>query len=657
MTTQVVQPFAMFFDENGSPLDNGYIYIGTVNLNPETNPVACYWDIANTLPAAQPIRTINGFPSRNGHPATIYTAASSYSITVRNVKTNLVYYTPDGIKFDASLINYTPPGAGGVVTTVASKLGDIVNTSDYNSIANYDAARAALATNYNDLLVKADEDNVPNLIGERLTHLRTQKPAAYSFPRFFRTISSYRTDLAPAINIVGYGSSVGVGATLPDAATQAPVAKFSSILKSVVDPANIFNFVTYNDSVNGSTVSQAQTALAGSIAAGHTPKICVLAYGMNDGEVAIFNSGQTYPAVYTSIMKFVTSARASGADVILMTTPHHKCSGFSYTMPGGVDQLYPTFVANPVGPEQLIPPASASNITADFLGTGVNLTASHRHLRVNQAMRQAATDAGIPLIDVERYWFKAVAKYGEDALFNPGETVHPNLLGHQNSYWLAIKEFIESLGWQTAQEGQEPRLNGLVGVNKEVPAAVVDIDLPYPDTTTPPLQVRARVGAPDANAIPASVVVWKVDPANGDLVGYAAKTTDSSQIEVYRHHYVMDGTGTVATAIEETHKFANTQFRRETTSGLFNVNGVIDLATVIDNSYGSLYVNGFQSGIGRKRIRVEWFANGGAITFGVIEAIGAGVFTGPTATGLILQVTTVAAGTNLSWKVEMYSGI
>jgi len=59
MANNIGSPFEMFTDTSGNPLEDGYLYIGTAGLNPETNPVAVYWDDGLTLAAAQPIRTLN----------------------------------------------------------------------------------------------------------------------------------------------------------------------------------------------------------------------------------------------------------------------------------------------------------------------------------------------------------------------------------------------------------------------------------------------------------------------------------------------------------------------------------------------------------------------------------------------------------------------
>jgi hypothetical protein len=42
MTALSIQPpFPIFTDTDGSPLENGYIWIGTANLDPEATPSRC----------------------------------------------------------------------------------------------------------------------------------------------------------------------------------------------------------------------------------------------------------------------------------------------------------------------------------------------------------------------------------------------------------------------------------------------------------------------------------------------------------------------------------------------------------------------------------------------------------------------------------------
>jgi hypothetical protein len=88
-------PYPAFAGTDGLPLENGYIWVGTVNLNPQVNPIAVFWDSALTIPAAQPIRTINGYPVYQGSPSRFY-AGSDYSIQVLDSKGSLVYTSLNG---------------------------------------------------------------------------------------------------------------------------------------------------------------------------------------------------------------------------------------------------------------------------------------------------------------------------------------------------------------------------------------------------------------------------------------------------------------------------------------------------------------------------------------------------------------------------------
>jgi hypothetical protein len=89
-------PFPVFQDRDGQPLDNGYIWLGVANLNPQTNPVVAYFDAALTIVAPQPLRTINGYVSRAGTPAQIYVDGVNFSILVQDSKGTMVYNFPDG---------------------------------------------------------------------------------------------------------------------------------------------------------------------------------------------------------------------------------------------------------------------------------------------------------------------------------------------------------------------------------------------------------------------------------------------------------------------------------------------------------------------------------------------------------------------------------
>lgn len=88
-----INPLNQFFALNGSPLNNGKLYFGTVNADPEQNPVQMYWDAAGLVPALQPIRTTSGYPSRSGSPAILYCDVE-YSLRVRQSNDVQVFYVP-----------------------------------------------------------------------------------------------------------------------------------------------------------------------------------------------------------------------------------------------------------------------------------------------------------------------------------------------------------------------------------------------------------------------------------------------------------------------------------------------------------------------------------------------------------------------------------
>ena len=102
--TQVTGPYPIFTDLDGTPLDDGYLYIGAINQDPEQNPIQVFWDANLTIPATQPIRTSNGYAYRNGTPALLYTGGE-FSITIRNKREEFVLYSPVGYGFDPAAVS------------------------------------------------------------------------------------------------------------------------------------------------------------------------------------------------------------------------------------------------------------------------------------------------------------------------------------------------------------------------------------------------------------------------------------------------------------------------------------------------------------------------------------------------------------------------
>ena len=106
--TNVKAPFVQFYDIDGQPLEDGYIYVGTAGLDPSTNPITIYSDPDLTTTVTQPVRTIGGFPVVSGSPVRLYTGASDFSVRVSNKNNTQIHQD----------LNFGEDGFGGGVLTV-----------------------------------------------------------------------------------------------------------------------------------------------------------------------------------------------------------------------------------------------------------------------------------------------------------------------------------------------------------------------------------------------------------------------------------------------------------------------------------------------------------------------------------------------------------
>ena len=144
MSALSIQPtYPIFTETDGQPLENGYIWIGTANLDPQTNPINVYFDAALTILAPQPVRTLGGYPSRNGTPARLY-VNSDYSIRVQNSKGSLIYSSPTAterysrVVVDIALIPSNASGDGvQTVFSVASEPSFIYINGVYQNKNTY----------------------------------------------------------------------------------------------------------------------------------------------------------------------------------------------------------------------------------------------------------------------------------------------------------------------------------------------------------------------------------------------------------------------------------------------------------------------------------------------------------------------------------------
>ncbi|WP_082383234.1 SGNH/GDSL hydrolase family protein [Frigoribacterium sp. RIT-PI-h] len=247
----------------------------------------------------------------------------------------------------------------------------------------------------------------------------TDLPAPDNLDKLKSTIAAGGT-----VTVYALGSSVGVGATLPDPGTQSPSAYLASKLGALT-PGGA---EVHNLSVNGSVAVEGEQIYRDQIKP-NNPTVLLLTYGMNDGMAANFNSGETLPGGIAAIKSISEAARAAGTTVLLATTPSPNVERTDFGLPSGFDVAYPSSgELTPVNP------------TVDVNGVPF----SARHAEWNDALAKTADESGVQLLDVVPSWSLAVQAAGESNLFNPAETVHPNLRGHQSSYWAAIDQFVES---------------------------------------------------------------------------------------------------------------------------------------------------------------------------------------------------------------------
>jgi len=138
MPLSVQVPFPVFQDRDGQPLDAGYVWIGQPYLPSQTNPLQVYFDRDLTIPAAQPLRTLNGYISNAGTPAQVYVDSPNFSILVQDKKGILIYTFNDtsGINPDSQGISYDPPFPNSSPTNVEVKLAQFVSIKDFGAVGD-----------------------------------------------------------------------------------------------------------------------------------------------------------------------------------------------------------------------------------------------------------------------------------------------------------------------------------------------------------------------------------------------------------------------------------------------------------------------------------------------------------------------------------------
>ncbi len=150
---QAPNPF--FLDANGDALDAGYVFVGTAGANAETNPITVYWDEAGTQPAAQPLRTANGYIVNGVTRARAFVDADDFSMIVKN---------RHGVVVDSSLTNEE--------TIISGAMAPVVSATTL-ALARTAMGVAASGAN-NDITSLGALATIPTVIADEFTDVRSE---------------------------------------------------------------------------------------------------------------------------------------------------------------------------------------------------------------------------------------------------------------------------------------------------------------------------------------------------------------------------------------------------------------------------------------------------------------------------------------------------
>ncbi|QPQ55602.1 right-handed parallel beta-helix repeat-containing protein [Allosphingosinicella flava] len=174
--SRVDAPYPLFTGLDNRLLDNGYVWFGVENGDPQVDPVPVFADAEFTIPLSQPLRTKAGVLSDGDAPVSAY-IDGPYSIRVRNSAMVQVYYQASAVNLGlqlagpngAAAVGFLQAGTGAVLRTVQDKEREIVAAKDFGASTsatpaeNVNAIQKALNTGKDVYLEELYSTNSPVL--------------------------------------------------------------------------------------------------------------------------------------------------------------------------------------------------------------------------------------------------------------------------------------------------------------------------------------------------------------------------------------------------------------------------------------------------------------------------------------------------------------
>lgn len=135
--SEILNPFELYFGQDGRPIGAGSLYIGVAGLDPQIHPVDVFYDREMTVPAMQPLNISGGYVWNCCAPTKVFAAPADYSLKVLGKNGEQVFYCQNVEHLDeASRIGYLAPFTGAQLRTQSDKNAESVSIKDFGAIGD-----------------------------------------------------------------------------------------------------------------------------------------------------------------------------------------------------------------------------------------------------------------------------------------------------------------------------------------------------------------------------------------------------------------------------------------------------------------------------------------------------------------------------------------